>query len=191
MPHRFDGLGHLKAWTDERLEAWSKRAICPATGETVEASWERELAKLRPLPILPEPFHVAVTRSIHKDCTVRFEGRSYAVPFVWVGKQVEVCGYAWVSPQDGSHAIGCPLCRRWSEIPQSALGTEIGCPNPDCNGTAISTVASSTTAWPASAVRTGATQVRSSPVKPGRFILSVEAGEPRSRPNGRHRLARS
>ena len=39
---------------------------------------------------------------------------------------------AWVSPTDHSHAIGCPLCRVWSEVPASALGTELACPN--CKG---------------------------------------------------------
>ena len=39
---------------------------------------------------------------------------------------------AWVSPADQSHAVGCPLCRVWSEAPASALGTEIACPN--CQG---------------------------------------------------------
>ncbi len=24
---------------------------------------------------------------------------------------------AWVSPEDGSYAIGCPLCRVWLELP--------------------------------------------------------------------------
>ena len=39
---------------------------------------------------------------------------------------------AWVSPVDQSHAVGCPLCRVWSEVPASALGTEIPCPH--CGG---------------------------------------------------------
>lgn len=39
---------------------------------------------------------------------------------------------AWVSPADQSHAVGCPLCRVWSEVPASALGTEIACPH--CEG---------------------------------------------------------
>jgi hypothetical protein len=39
---------------------------------------------------------------------------------------------AWVSPVDQSHAVGCPLCRVWSEIPASALGSEIACPH--CEG---------------------------------------------------------
>jgi len=39
---------------------------------------------------------------------------------------------AWVSPVDQSHAAGCPLCRIWSEIPATALGTEIECPQ--CKG---------------------------------------------------------
>jgi hypothetical protein len=39
---------------------------------------------------------------------------------------------AWVSPIDQSHAVGCPLCRVWSEIPGSALGNELECPH--CRG---------------------------------------------------------
>ena len=39
---------------------------------------------------------------------------------------------AWVSPADQSHAVGCPWCRVWSELPASALDTEIGCPH--CQG---------------------------------------------------------
>ena len=31
-PRRFDRLSELQRWTDERLEAWSQRALCPATG---------------------------------------------------------------------------------------------------------------------------------------------------------------
>lgn len=91
-PRRFDQLEELQHWTDERLEAWTRRAICPATGKTVEASWHAELKLLRPLPILPEPFDIVVTRPVHKDCMVRFEERSYPVPFEWVGQRVEVRG---------------------------------------------------------------------------------------------------
>ena len=68
--------------------------MCPATGHTVEQSWCRELERLRPLPILPEPFDIAVTRPVHKDCMVRFEERSYPVPFAYVGQRVEVRGCA-------------------------------------------------------------------------------------------------
>ena len=93
-PHRYDGLDHLQSWSDRRLERWCRRARCAATGETVQASWERELKCLAPLPILPEPFDIAVTRPVHKDCMVRFEDRSYPVPFAHVGTQVEVRGCA-------------------------------------------------------------------------------------------------
>ncbi len=75
-------------------ETWSKRALCPATGRTVAESWERELARLAPLPLLPEPFDVVVTRPVHHDATVRFENRTYAVPFALVGRRVEVRGCA-------------------------------------------------------------------------------------------------
>lgn len=35
----------------------------------------------------------------------------------------------YYSTMDGSYAIGCPLCQTWSEIPESALGSELSCPN--------------------------------------------------------------
>jgi len=87
-----ENLEHLQSWTDERLARWSKRAICPVTGLTVEASWERELASLASLPILPEPFDIAVMRGVREDCLVNFEGRQYAVPFERAGERVEVRG---------------------------------------------------------------------------------------------------
>ena len=36
---------------------------------------------------------------------------------------------AWHDPVGGDLVFGCPQCRIWSEIPQSALGSEIPCPN--------------------------------------------------------------
>ena len=60
----------------------------------MKVAWEAELEHLAPLPVLPEPFDIAVTRPVHKDCMVHFEGRSYAVPFQWVGLRVEVRGCA-------------------------------------------------------------------------------------------------
>ncbi|NIP81233.1 MAG: hypothetical protein GWM90_19265, partial [Gemmatimonadetes bacterium] len=77
---RYAGLEELQAETDARVERWAQRAICPATGETVQASYERERERLGPLPLLPEPFDVAVTRPVGRDGMVRFEGREYAVP---------------------------------------------------------------------------------------------------------------
>jgi transposase len=91
---RFDGLEDLQAKTDERVARWSERTICPATGKSVRESWQAEIARLRPLPLLPEPFDVAVMRPVHKDCMVHFEQRQYAVPFEHVGRHVEVRGCA-------------------------------------------------------------------------------------------------
>jgi len=90
----WQSVEELQWWTDERIERWSKRTVCPATGKTVWESWQDELAFLAPLPILPEPFDVVVTRPVYRDCTVRFEGRTYAVPFAYVGDRVEVRGCA-------------------------------------------------------------------------------------------------
>lgn len=90
----YDGLAELQAITDQRIDRWSRRAICPITGLTVHESWQQELAYLAPVPLLPEPFDVAVTRPVSRDCLVHFEGRGYAVPFEWADQRVEVRGCA-------------------------------------------------------------------------------------------------
>jgi hypothetical protein len=90
----YAGLEELQAETDARIERWARRTLCPATGETVQASYERECERLAPLPILPEPFDVAVTRGVAPDCTLAFEARRYSVPFRLVGRLLEVRGCA-------------------------------------------------------------------------------------------------
>lgn len=91
----FDSIEHLQEWTDARIESAAQRRICPPTGTTVQEAWQAERTKLRPLPeTLPEPFDVVVTRPVYKDCTVQFEGRTYAVPFEYSDRQVEVRGCA-------------------------------------------------------------------------------------------------
>ena len=91
----FRSLEELQGWTDERLERWTWRAICPATGTPVAEAWAAERTLLRPLPVpLPEPFDVVVSRPVGRDGMVHFEGRQYAVPFGLVGRHVEVRGLA-------------------------------------------------------------------------------------------------
>jgi transposase len=87
-------LATLQAATDARVEAWARRTICPATGDSVYATWQAERPRLRALPLLPEPFDVAVMRPVYRDCTVHFENRQYVVPFALVGHHVEVRGCA-------------------------------------------------------------------------------------------------
>lgn len=90
---RFGSLSELQAHTDRRLEEESRRRICPATGKTVHETWERERSLLRELPeTLCAPFDLVKDCPVHKDCTIRFEGRTYAVPFAYVGQKVEVRG---------------------------------------------------------------------------------------------------
>ncbi len=93
----FAGLEELQGWTDQALTRWAQQRVCPATGDSVEASWRQERPRLRPLPpVLPLAFDVALTRAVQRDCTVSFEGRSYSVPFVLCGLAVEVRGCAEV-----------------------------------------------------------------------------------------------
>lgn len=90
---RFAGLDDLQGWTDQKLDRWAGERVCPATGRTVQLSWQQEQGRLRPLPAtLPLAFEVAVQRPVHRDCTVCFEGRQYSVPFTLCGRRVEVRG---------------------------------------------------------------------------------------------------
>ena len=44
------------------------------------------------LPAKAATFDLVKTAPVHKDCMVHFEGRSYAVPFLYSGRTVEVRG---------------------------------------------------------------------------------------------------
>jgi transposase len=109
----FDGLEGLQEWTDAALAVAATRRICPVTGLPVAASWEAEQPFLRPLPaLLPEPFDLVKTVPVHKDCMIHFEGRSYAVPFLWTGRDVEVRGCSGkvqiLDPQTAAVLISYP-----------------------------------------------------------------------------------
>jgi transposase len=110
---RFDGLAGLQSWTDEDRAARAMKRTCPVTGLSVAASWEAEKPLLRPLPaLLPEPFDTVKTVPVHKDCIVHFEGRSYAVPFRYMGRTVEVRGCSGrvqvVDPQTAAVLVSYP-----------------------------------------------------------------------------------
>ena len=78
--------------TDQHVQRLARRRLCPATGISVADSLVQEQACLAPLPILPEPFDIAVTRTVAADATIGFEQRRYSVPFAWIGRRVEVRG---------------------------------------------------------------------------------------------------
>ena len=89
---RFDGLTGLQSVDRRgpggpRGSGSARRPACPW-----RTPGEAEKPFLRPLPaLLPEPFDLVRT-PVHKDCTVHFEGRSYVVPFIYSGRDVEVRG---------------------------------------------------------------------------------------------------
>lgn len=95
-PYRrhWDSLAELQQATDQYVQRLAQRRLCPATGTCVADSLAREQACLAPLPILPEPFDIAVTRTVAPDATIGFEQRRYSVPFAWIGRRVEVRGAA-------------------------------------------------------------------------------------------------
>lgn len=76
-------------------------------------SCEVEKPFLRPLPeSLPAPFDLVKTMPVHKDTTILFDGRSYAVPFTHTGRVVEVRGCSGrvqiLDPQTGRVLISYP-----------------------------------------------------------------------------------
>jgi len=90
---RFESLDDLQSFTDEQLSRDSRKRICPVTGQSVFETWRSEQELLRPIPAtLPEPFDLIRTCQVHKDATIRFEGRTYTVPFEYVQGEVEVRG---------------------------------------------------------------------------------------------------
>lgn len=93
----FGDLEHLQSFSDAKIEALDRKRLCPATGKTVSETWEAEKKLLRSLPeLLPEPFDLIRDCKVYKDCTVRFEGRTYAVPFAYLDQVLEVRGCAEV-----------------------------------------------------------------------------------------------
>jgi transposase len=90
----WDDLEELQAHTDARLEQRARQRICPATGDSIWASYQEEKAHLAALPLLPEPFDLVRQRRVAIDATVRFEGRTYSVPFRYVDRVIEVRGCA-------------------------------------------------------------------------------------------------
>jgi transposase len=92
----WESVEELQAYTDAELEREARRRRCPATGLSVWESWQEEKRHLAPLPLLPEPFDLAVQRRVGIDATLRFEGRTYSVPFAYVERAVEVRGCARV-----------------------------------------------------------------------------------------------
>ncbi len=93
LKRSFASLAELQTHTDERLEQDARTRKCPVTGKSVLETWQAEKALLRELPVtLPEPFDLIRTCSVHKDATIRFEGRTYTVPFRYVHGTVEVRG---------------------------------------------------------------------------------------------------
>jgi transposase len=93
LTQRFDSLSQLQQYTDQRLAADACTRICPVIGKTVAETWADERQLLRPLPAtLPEPFDLVKTCQVHKDCTLRFEGRTYSVPFRYAYQSLEVRG---------------------------------------------------------------------------------------------------
>ena len=89
----FASLADLQAHTDQRLDRDVKTRKCPVTGKSVLETWQDEAKLLRPLPAtLPEPFDLIRTCAVHKDSTIRFEGRTYTVPFRYAYGSVEVRG---------------------------------------------------------------------------------------------------
>lgn len=90
---RFLNLADLNACVIERALKRAQDIINPVTGISIHDSWLAEREQLLPLPAaLPVPFDVMVSRTVTRDCLVRFESREYSVPYRFVGRSVQVRG---------------------------------------------------------------------------------------------------
>ena len=87
-------LPALQAALDERSAEWHATRRCPITGTLIAEAFAMEQRLLQPVPTLHELFDCVVARRVSRDCLVSFEGRRYTVPFVWIGRTVEVRGTA-------------------------------------------------------------------------------------------------
>jgi hypothetical protein len=85
-------LEELQHQLDAEAQVLLDRLECPVTGTSVREAWQAERPLLQPLPSMAEPFDVVVSRKVQRDCLVSFEGRRYSVPFVWVGRLVDIWG---------------------------------------------------------------------------------------------------
>ena len=93
----FASVEELQRYTDETMLREAVVRKCPVTGDSVHATWLKERELLRPLPaMMPEPFDLIKQAPVHKDCTIRFEGKTLSVPFRYVHKTVEVRGCSQV-----------------------------------------------------------------------------------------------
>jgi hypothetical protein len=78
----------------------------------VRKSYEAEKPSLGRLPLLPEPFDLVQRRRVGLDATVRFEGRTYSVPFRYAQREVEVRGCARVVQLWADGKVLCEHPRR-------------------------------------------------------------------------------
>jgi len=103
----FMSLADLQHWSDEKVRIHTERTRCPATGTTIQEAWEAERLLLRPLPAtMPEPFDIVRSCPVHADCRAHFEGRTYDIPFPYIGRTIEVRGCAlvvqFIDPESGA-----------------------------------------------------------------------------------------
>jgi transposase len=86
------GYGFINLETANRdLQAWLKKKderVHGTTHEVVSRRFLREQPYLQSLPHQAFDTSYRIYRKVHKDCTVRFEGNSYVVPHLLVGKHV-------------------------------------------------------------------------------------------------------
>jgi transposase len=86
---QYANLGALQAAV-EALDAREMNRVHGTTGERPIVRLEREREHLLPLPAATFDPRVPESRRVLSDCTVRFEGAAYSVPFVHVGSRVTV-----------------------------------------------------------------------------------------------------
>jgi len=80
-----------QAALDERTTGWHATCRSPITDSLSSDTWQQEQALL---PTRQELFNCVVVRRVSRDYLVRFDGRRYTVPIVWIGRGVKFRGAA-------------------------------------------------------------------------------------------------
>ena len=78
---------------------------------------------------MPKPFDSIKQASVHKDCTIRFEGRTYSVPYRFACAKVEVRGCSGsvqiIDPASGE------VVKEYPRNTEALLHIDAGCYEPE------------------------------------------------------------